>query len=743
MKTRIRHILAFTLVAVLALTLALLPLETALATKYGDVSGLPSGYWTVQEPYGEAVGANNKAGIIEHGEKLLNFWFQGKTAQECATEWQKNVLDHGYEINQIWSASRLIAEAYESRNEFSEAIRVYKIALAFVDPYIALILNEPKLQGNVDDMEFARQEIQAKLTAYEVDIALYAEINAKDGTGDTSYVGAKHEPKTGIYYGDLPNPHAIPELSQKSSSVIIYVAYETEKMSLRVENDLTENEKLGYDRNSYSVIEVAWNFTNEGEMLKTVPNDSAKVTEAAQYFNELGLPILLRVGAEMNIWQRRADPAEFIAAFRFIADIMHKQAPNVAMVWSVNSDSAQGLTFDMFYPGAEYVDWVGISLYTRKYFNSNPNTTDSDAAIWGVGKFANPIRYIDDLVKQYGSRHPIMIAEGAVSLQNKSNSEDITQWALPRIRQTYAYIPMLYPQVKLMIWFNRDDLDSRDRFGLTNNATARNLYGQLTSSGYFINNGMTEPKITYKKLGTATLPSNAVTLLTYAPYFTMDDISVQYRLDGKWIGQSDLIPYRSALDISGEANGEHKLTVQVLSGGTLLKTAEYNVYKNGDTTTVSTGAITPPSTETPPSVETPPKADPSSWKVFIDGKPVVVEAYSINDANYLKLRDMAISLNGTAKQFEVGFVDGVVTIESGKPYTPNGTEGNTAEMSKTTSGRGDPILKDGQNAEVDAYKIDGSNYYGLRAMMRLLDVGLDFDGAKREIYVDTTQPYKD
>ena len=589
MRKHIRHISAFALAVIMTLALAAFPAAPALALRFGDVAGAPSDLWAVSTPYNEAVNANDAAAITANGEKLMEYWFKGKTAQQCADEWSTDVLAHGWEINQIWSVSKRVAGVYESNGDLDNAIRVYKIALAFVDPYKSLIINEPQLQGNPEEMEFSRQEINAKLDAYEVSISLYAEVDMKSGTGDTSYTGAKHEPKAGAYYGELVHPHSLMDLPQKPSSMIIYAEYENYNLPERVEHDLRENESLGYDRNDYSAIEIAWNFKNEGSTPASVVKDTDKVTEAAEFLKELGLPILLRVGAEMNVWKHEANPAEYIAAFRFIADIMHSKAPNVAMVWSVNFVSNAGLTFDMFYPGQNYVDWVGVSLYTLRYFNGNPNTLDHDAAIWGTGKFANPVRYIGELVEQYGSRHPIMIAEGAVPLVNKSNGEDLTQWALPRMRQVYAYIPLLYPQVKMMIWFNRGDIDPQSNFSLSSNQTAKNLYSELTSSGYFIEKGASDPKITYKKLGTATFPSNAVTLLTYAPFFTLDDVTIQYQLNGSWAGQSTSIPYRSVLDLSGEADGDHTLTVRVLWGGSVLKSENYKLNKNGATVTVSGG----------------------------------------------------------------------------------------------------------------------------------------------------------
>lgn len=46
-------------------------------------------------------------------------------------------------------------------------------------------------------------------------------------------------------------------------------------------------------------------------------------------------------------------------------------------------------------------------------------------------------------------------------------------------------------------------------------------------------------------------------------------------------------------------------------------------------------------------------ANPSTTKFELNGNPVSLEAYLIGNNNYVKLRDIAMALNGTSKQFNV------------------------------------------------------------------------------------------
>ncbi len=66
----------------------------------------------------------------------------------------------------------------------------------------------------------------------------------------------------------------------------------------------------------------------------------------------------------------------------------------------------------------------------------------------------------------------------------------------------------------------------------------------------------------------------------------------------------------------------------------------------------------------------------------MDGKAVSFDMYALKDAagnptNYdVKLRDIASVLRGSKAQFEVGW-NSAVNIETGKPYTANGSEMKT------------------------------------------------------------------
>lgn len=138
--------------------------------------------------------------------------------------------------------------------------------------------------------------------------------------------------------------------------------------------------------------------------------------------------------------------------------------------------------------------------------------------------------------------------------------------------------------------------------------------------------------------------------------------------------------------------------------------------------------------------------------VLVNGAPVSFEAYNIGGNNYFKLRDLAMALNGTGKQFEVTWnaEEGAIYINPGQAYTPVGGElvaGNGMDKecdpsrsslfcyTQTYYGRIPYVL------EAKAYTINGNNYFKLRDLCSALDVGVTWDEATSTIGIDTSIPY--
>jgi hypothetical protein len=102
-----------------------------------------------------------------------------------------------------------------------------------------------------------------------------------------------------------------------------------------------------------------------------------------QSIANLGHPIFLRIGIEFNglSWYGY-EPKPYVQAFKRITDALRKYNLDAATVWNAayNYSNSKGLTFDNekyayveYYPGDDYVDWWGLSMFQPEVFN-HPET---------------------------------------------------------------------------------------------------------------------------------------------------------------------------------------------------------------------------------------------------------------------------------------------------------------------------------------------------------------------------------
>lgn len=138
-------------------------------------------------------------------------------------------------------------------------------------------------------------------------------------------------------------------------------------------------------------------------------------------------------------------------------------------------------------------------------------------------------------------------------------------------------------------------------------------------------------------------------------------------------------------------------------------------------------------------------ASPNRSDVLIDGKKVAFNAYTIDGYNYFKLRDLAMALNGSAKQFEVSW-DGAINAISLKPgdeYTPRG-----GELLTTIQPSGllafpaiSAITIGGKEVNMKAYSINSFTYFKLRDLGAAMEFGVSWDTVANFVKIDTMSGY--
>ncbi len=133
--------------------------------------------------------------------------------------------------------------------------------------------------------------------------------------------------------------------------------------------------------------------------------------------------------------------------------------------------------------------------------------------------------------------------------------------------------------------------------------------------------------------------------------------------------------------------------------------------------------------------------------VLVDGVEQVFEAYTINNYNYFKLRDIAFILLSTNNQFDVTW-DGkknAINLTSQKAYSVVGSEmkvlGNKTSVNAIPSTS--KIYLDDFEISLKAYTIDGYNYFKLRDLGVALGFSVDWDDVNSRIKITTSDvPYQ-
>ena len=141
-------------------------------------------------------------------------------------------------------------------------------------------------------------------------------------------------------------------------------------------------------------------------------------------------------------------------------------------------------------------------------------------------------------------------------------------------------------------------------------------------------------------------------------------------------------------------------------------------------------------------------ANRTDSSIYVNGKKINLDVQEINGSNYFKLRDIAYVLNGTEKQFAVGWDNASKTISltTNQPYAGEAPTffpdyyyfgiGPTAKLTDS------PILVNGAQKELYAYNITGSNFFKLRDLGQTFDFYVGWDSATQSVTIDTTRGYQ-
>jgi beta-mannanase len=131
---------------------------------------------------------------------------------------------------------------------------------------------------------------------------------------------------------------------------------------------ITSSFKYANERNRWLMITIE-PFAIAGRSAQLLDDIVAgaydsRIASACQTIGALQVPVLVRWGHEMERTDIRypwsgVSAESYIAAYRYFAARCRAAAPRIYLIWSPKGE--RGLA--KYYPGKEYVDFVGVSLY--------------------------------------------------------------------------------------------------------------------------------------------------------------------------------------------------------------------------------------------------------------------------------------------------------------------------------------------------------------------------------------------
>ena len=146
-------------------------------------------------------------------------------------------------------------------------------------------------------------------------------------------------------------------------------------------------------------------------------------------------------------------------------------------------------------------------------------------------------------------------------------------------------------------------------------------------------------------------------------------------------------------------------------------------------------------------------ANPNPSKVYVNGREVAFEAYNINN-NYFKLRDIALTLRGTEKQFEVVWdpnvksiigeklYNGAIMMTSKTPYTAVGGEMKAGDgKAKQAVLSHSPVMMNNRGVPITAYTINENNFFKLRDLGNVFDFNVSWDAQLNAVVINTAESY--
>ncbi len=349
---------------------------------------------------------------------------------------------------------------------------------------------------------------------------------------------------------------------------------------------------------------IAWEPNNGLDEVR----DDVYLHRWAQAAAQAEKPILLRFASEMNgTWMPYSgNPDEYVRKWRLVYTTIKSQAPNVIMVWCPFATPRR--TIPLYYPGDEYVDWVGVNIYAVLYH-------DGDIGQPSQRDLVDDLRYVYSL---YGARKPIAICEYGATHYCRASQQYSSRFAAASIEQVYQAIREQFPGVVFINWFSVDaasDGLAHNDYAVTTDNLVLSSYRQAIDEQYFLTQLPASLQVALAALwqpyGSSPPQTTTALALTGTPRLADDQLAiivrgsrpeavtgsvviearagsgldvnlVEFYVDGQILALTNVPPYRVQWNATGGEPGEHTIRVVARnSADQKIATAEATVIVAG------------------------------------------------------------------------------------------------------------------------------------------------------------------
>ena len=284
--------------------------------------------------------------------------------------------------------------------------------------------------------------------------------------------------------------------------------------------------------------------------------DSAYIRKWAQDAHASRMPVFVRWASEMNlsefIWS--GDTAKYVEKWRLLYNIFKEEAPNVVMVWAPNWSPTA--TIHSYYPGDEYVDWVGVDMY----MGLGTGTTDTRDP-------RDKIKFVYDNYSAAPHNKPIMFPEWAAThaYLNGTTAYNCVDYGIANTNLIYDQLSTQFPKIKLITWF---DYDSRSinhaDFSITDNYSIITNYHRAISDSYYLSSipqDTSQLNVCFSNpTAEQIITSNQYLSITTYPAYALN--SVVYTLNGEFFSRQTSQYDQPYWDITAYDDGYYEIKVQ-------------------------------------------------------------------------------------------------------------------------------------------------------------------------------------